>query len=135
MGNDLAALIKSLDIETTYGVEEESSLRLHNLDSKEDDSVSVGSSGLSDKENINVNSDQSDVKQPKAALFLKIAPRIEQRIINIANNGKVDKIPKPSSRRDIFEPSKWHKLPPWLHLTEKPSGVESLAAFIGTADH
>lgn len=148
--DNVSALMKALSIDGDTAV-------VADADGKEDDTASDGSgsskgSSHSDKENVGVNigvnvSDDAEMKEPqggggadsedvsvikenKNCMFLKIAPQIEQRIIDVSKDRY--KQEKPLDAEDIvaFAPSKWHHLPPWLHMTERPRGIKSVAEFM-----
>lgn len=126
--NNLTALMKGLVVE----VEDDA------VDAQSDHSGS--SKGSSPKGDDKVNTeemketDSEDTLKGKDELFLKIAPRIEQRITDVANEEEKEQ-ENTVEREELFDsfaPSKWHHLPSWLHMSEKPNGVKSLAAFIAT---
>ena len=72
------------------------------------------------------------------SMFLKIAPRIEQRIIDVAKVGAKSGSNSVSPERvrgdeiEAFPPSKWHHLTRWLHMKEKPTGVAAVSEFVAS---
>merc|ERR1711879_308433 len=80
--------------------------------------------------------DSEDALKGKDDLFLKIAPRIEQRITDIADDEEKEQenVVKTVEILGSFAPSKWHHLPSWLHMTERPNGMKSVSAFIAALE-
>jgi len=145
--NDVTALMETLAIDS----------KDDDGDAASDGSgSSKGSShGVSDKENVNVNVDDAEsaemkvpdhadggkeavVKRPESvqpmdpdSMFLKIAPRIEQRIIDVAKAGlKGQEQAVGPDEIVAFTPSNWRHLPPWLHMKERPVGREAVSEFV-----